>query len=304
MTWVPSAKQARSVVFRAMGLLGILTAVTYVDFRLHLNATTAGFTYVVAALLIASFVGTAEAVVTSFIAVAAFNYFFIPPILTFTVADPQNWVALLALLTTTLVGSRLAARAREQTKDALDRRREMELLYTLSRSILLSEPGEAMTRRITYEVAHIFEFSSVALYDARKSQTFFAGPEELGPSAPELEHVMREAAVSGASVADAPAGMQVFAVRLGGHPIGSLAVRPLNVSDTAIRSLTNLVAVTLEKTLAQESATQMEAERQSDKLKSTLIDAIAHEFKTPLTSIKAAASMLLTKGDLPAVRVR
>ena len=146
MTWVPSAKQARSVVFRAMGLLGILTAVTYVDFRLHLNATTAGFTYVVAALLIASFVGTAEAVVTSFIAVAAFNYFFIPPILTFTVADPQNWVALLALLTTTLVGSRLAARAREQTKDALDRRREMELLYTLSRSILLSEPGEAMTR--------------------------------------------------------------------------------------------------------------------------------------------------------------
>jgi two-component system sensor histidine kinase KdpD len=304
MTWVPSAKQARSVVFRAMGLLAILTAVTYVDFRLHLNATTAGFTYVVAALLIASFVGTAEAVVTSFIAVAAFNYFFIPPILTFTVADPQNWVALLALLTTTLVGSRLAARAREQTKDALDRRREMELLYTLSRSILLSEPGEAMTRRITYEVAHIFEFSSVALYDARKSQTFFAGPEELGPSAPELEHVMREAAVSGASVADAPAGMQVFAVRLGGHPIGSLAVRPLNVSDTAIRSLTNLVAVTLEKTLAQESATQMEAERQSDKLKSTLIDAIAHEFKTPLTSIKAAASMLLTKGDLPAVRVR
>ena len=85
----------------------------------------------------------------------------------------------------------------------MDRRREMELLYTLSRSILLSEPGEAMTRRITYEVAHIFEFSSVALYDARKSQTFFAGPEELGTSAPELEHVMREAAVSGASVADA-----------------------------------------------------------------------------------------------------
>jgi two-component system sensor histidine kinase KdpD len=303
MIRVPIAKQARSFALRGSGVLVTLAALTSVDFRLHVNVTTAGFTYVVAALLIASFVGTAEAVVTSFVAVAAFNFFFIPPIFTFTVADPQNWVALLALLITTLVASRLAARAREQTQDALDRRREMELLYTLSRSILLSDPGERMTPRITNEVAHIFEFASVALYDARKSQTFFAGAEDLGPSAPELEHVMRESAVSGASVSDAPGGMQVFAVRLGGQPIGSLAVRPLNVSDTAIRSLANLVAVTLEKTLAQETATQMEAERQSEKLKATLIDAIAHEFKTPLTSIKAASSMLAAKGDLTSQRV-
>ena len=284
------------------GILAILIATTSIDFRLHINSTTAGFTYVVAALLIASFAGTAEALVASFVAVTAFNYFFIPPIFTLSVSDPQNWVALLALLTTTLVGSRLAARARGQTREAVDRRREMELLYTLSRAILLSEPGEEMTRRITYEVALIFEFASVALYDARKSETFFAGPEELH-AAQELEHVMREAAVSGASVSDAPGGMQVFAVRLGGKPIGSLAVRPLNVSETAIRSLTNLVAVTLEKMLAQEKATRMEAERQSDTLKSTLLDAVAHEFKTPLTSIKAAASLLHTSSDLTPQRL-
>ena len=196
----PTGKQIRSTAFRAFSLAAILAAVTFLDFRLHVNATTAGFTYVVAMLLIATFAGAAEAIVASFLAVLAFNYFFIPPIFEFTVADPQNWVALLALLTTTLVASRLAARARHQTKDALDRRREMELLYSLSRSILLSEPGDEMTKRITYEVAHIFEFSSVALYDARKSQTFFAGPDELGPSASELERVMRETAVSGASV--------------------------------------------------------------------------------------------------------
>jgi two-component system sensor histidine kinase KdpD len=301
---VPLAKALRSLALRSIGVLVILAGVTFIDFRLHVNATTAGFTYVVAALLIASFAGAVEAVIASFIAVAAFNYYFIPPIFTFTVADPRNWAALLALLTTTLVGSRLASRAREQTQDALDRRREMELLYTLSRSILLSEPGDEMTRRITYEVAHIFEFSSVALYDARKGETHFAGPEELGPTAPELQHIMREVAVSGASVSDAPAGMQVFAVRLGGHPIGSLAVRPLNVSDTALRSLANLVAVTLEKTQAQEIATKMEAERQSDALKSTLLDAIAHEFKTPLTSIKAVASMLMSRADLAPQRVQ
>lgn len=297
-------KQLRTTALQMAAVLAILASVTFVDFRLRVNATTAGFTYVVAALLIASFAGAVEAVVASLIAVIAFNYYFIPPIFTFSVADPQNWIALFALLTTTLVGSRLAARARERTQDALDRRREMELLYTLSRSILLSEPGAEMTKRITYDLAHIFEFSSVALYDARKGETFFAGPEELGAAALELEHVLREVAVNGASVSIAPAGMQVFAVRLGGRPIGSLAVRPLNVSDTAIRSLANLVAVILEKTLAQEVATQMQAERQSETLKSTLLDAIAHEFKTPLTSIKAAASMLAAEPDLPPSRVR
>jgi two-component system sensor histidine kinase KdpD len=284
--------------------MAILAAVTFVDFRLHFNPSTAGFTYVVAALLIASFGGTVEAVLASFAAVVAFNYYFLPPIFEFTIADPQNWVALLALLTTTLVASRLASRAREQTQDALDRRREMELLYTLSRSILLLEPGEEMTKRITYEVAHIFEFSSVALYDARTNQTFYAGPDDLAPQSQELDRLLCEAAITGSTTLDAATGLHVFAVRLGGQPIGSLAIRPLNVSETALRSLANLVAITLEKTRAQEIATQMEAERQSEALKSTLLDVIAHEFKTPLTSIKAASSLLVLRADLPSARVQ
>jgi two-component system sensor histidine kinase KdpD len=95
----------------------------------------------------------------------------------------------------------------------------------------------------------------------------------------------------------------VFAVRLGGKPIGSLAVRPQQRSDAALESLANLVAITLERIRVQEESTHLEAARQSETLKSTLLDAIAHEFKTPLTSIKAAASTLVLNPAAAAARV-
>ncbi|HLW78911.1 MAG TPA: ATP-binding protein, partial [Terriglobia bacterium] len=93
-----------------------------------------------------------------------------------------------------------------------------------------------------------------------------------------------------------PAGrILVASIRLGGEPIGSIALRGPALSDTALQALANLVAIGLEKARSQEAANRAEASRQSQELKSTLLDAIAHEFKTPLTSIKAAATALLAR---------
>jgi two-component system, OmpR family, sensor histidine kinase KdpD len=286
------------------GTLVIVAAVTLVDYRIaHVNQTTAGFTYLVAVLLISTFLGTAEAIAGSLAAAACFNFFFLPPVLTFAIADPQNWIAWFALLTTALVASRLAAQAKERTSEALNRQQEMELLYTISRAILLAEPGESMIGRVTYDIASIFEFSSVALFDARTAKTFYAGPDDLQNGHETLDHDMRESAVSGTSLTDRETGVHIFAVRLGGQPIGSLAVKPLRVSEPALQSLSNLVAITLERKRGQDEANRREAERHSETLKSTLLDAIAHEFKTPLTSIKAAASTLVLNPATSADRV-
>jgi two-component system sensor histidine kinase KdpD len=83
-------------------------------------------------------------------------------------------------------------------------------------------------------------------------------------------------------------------VRLGGQPIGSLAIRDSSLSDAALQSLLNLVAIGLERALSQEAMNRAEVARRSEELKSTLLDAIAHEFKTPLTSIKAVTTDLLS----------
>ncbi len=290
---------------RTAGVLSIVAAVTAFDFRVcHFNAAAAGFTYLVAVLLAAGFVGAGEAIVASFAAVACFNFFFLPPLFAFTIADPQNWVALLALLTTALVASRLAASAREHTRQALNRQQEMELLYALSRAILLSVPGDSMAKRIALDLARIFEFSSVVLFDARSAQSYFAGPEDIAMDREEVEHHLRESSVSGTSFEDKRIGLRIFSVRLGGQPIGSLAVQPLGVSDTALESMANLTAIALERVRGMDEANRLEAERHSETLKSTLLDAIAHEFKTPLTSIKAAASMFALQPLPGAARIR
>src|SRR5581483_3901375 len=89
-------------------------------------------------------------------------------------------------------------------------------------------------------------------------------------------------------------GLIVTPIRLGGEPIGSLAVCGGAFSDAALQSLLNLIAIGLERANSQQAVTQAEVARQSEELKSTLLDAIAHEFKTPLTSIKAVTTDLLS----------
>src|SRR5207302_2555550 len=85
----------------------------------------------------------------------------------------------------------------------------------------------------------------------------------------------------------------IVAVRLGSEPIASLALQSGMMPESVLQGIANLVAIGLERARAQGLAEQVEAARQSERLRTTLIDAMAHEFKTPLTSIKAATTSLL-----------
>src|ERR1700682_5700533 len=137
---------------RITAVIGIVAAITAICFRLvPVNAATVGFTYLVAILFIATKWGLTEALVGSLAAVTCFNYFFIPPIRTFTVADPQNWVALAAFLVTSITASHFSMQAKKRTLEAMDSKREMEKLYALSRSILLIEPSRPVPKQLAMQ---------------------------------------------------------------------------------------------------------------------------------------------------------
>src|SRR6185437_10547399 len=106
---------------------------------LHVNPATVAFTLLLFILLLAAKWGLRYAVVISIIATACYNFFFLPPIHTFTIADPQNWLALFAFLTTAIIASRLSERARDEASEARARQRELEVLFRLSREFLQSE---------------------------------------------------------------------------------------------------------------------------------------------------------------------
>ncbi len=269
------------LTLRLLLALSLVAAITFVFFRLiHVNPTTAGFSYLVAILVIATWGGLLEASVSSVVAMLCFNFFFFPPVGTFTVADPQNWVALFAFLATALTASQLSARLKRQRRSALQRQREMERLYALSRAILLTDTTQPIAKQIAHQIAQAFECPALALYDRNSHEVYVAGPEVL----PNLDAKLRESAIRSSVLHEERDEILITPIRLGGEPIGSLAVKHAFMSDAALQSLLSLVAVGLEKARAQEEVNRAQVARQSEELKSTLLDAIAHEFKTPLTS--------------------
>src|SRR5580658_616406 len=118
------------IALRIAVVLGIVAAVTVICFRIvPVNATTAGFAYLIAVLFVAARWGLTESIACAVAAVLCYNFFFLPPIGTFTIADPQNWVALIVFLSTSITASHLSTQAKKRTIEAMERQREMEKLY-------------------------------------------------------------------------------------------------------------------------------------------------------------------------------
>jgi two-component system sensor histidine kinase KdpD len=285
-------RQAVRLSGRIIAALCLVAAITFFFSRVaSVNETTTGFVYLVAILLIATAGGLVESTIASVVAMLCFNYFFLPPIGTFTVADPRNWAALCAFLATSLIASQLSARAKRRTKDAIDRQNEIERLYSLSRALLLRGTERPISKEIVQQIAQAFEFRAVALYERSGGEIYRAGFDDI----PEIDNELKETVVRSELLQDESKGLIITPVRLGRQPIGSLAIRGASLSDAALQSLLNLVAIWLERALTEEAVNRAEVARRSEELKSTLLDAIAHEFKTPLTSIKAVTTDLLSE---------
>ena len=279
-SWLGTAKLLATIV--AIG--AVTAACRYVG----VNPTTTGFAFLITVLFIATGWGLTEAIVASIAGVLCYNFFFLPPVGTFTIADPQNWVALLAFLVTAIVASQLSASVKRQADAAIRRQRELERLYSLGRSILLDAGDRPVPIRLAHHVAQAFELRAVALYDVSSDESYLAGPEDLAIPTDILKR-----ALSGQVDSSAIASDSRFAViRLGTKPAGVLAVSGV-ISDVALDAVSSLVAIGLERARVQEAENRAKAARASEELKSTLLDAIAHEFKTPLTSIKAATTTVL-----------
>lgn len=278
-----------------IGLCGVLV-VTFLGYKVvPVNATTVGFAYLLVILVLATTWGFLEAALASVLATLVFNFFFLPPVGTFTIADPQNWVALSSFLATSLIASRLSAKARAKASEAVERQRDLERLYAFSRGMLQIETGAPFAKQLLERLVQVFDLQAAVLYE-RDSGDFSC----VGTATPEdIQSTLRSAAVlGGISPQDQPPFV-IVAVSRGSEPVASVALRGAAMPAGVLQGIANLVAIGLERARAQDLAQQIEAARQSEQLRTTLIDAMAHEFKTPLTLIRAATTSLLAKPEIP-----
>ena len=274
--------------FRLLAAPAIVALIVAFNFRfVTVNNTTVALTLLLAILAISTGWGLLEATIASLAAVLGFNYYFLPPVGTLTVQDPQNWVALIAFMVTAVTASQLSARAKRRTLEAVERRHEVEGLYALSQSLLLSGSARSASQDLVSRVVKILGVSTAAFYTKSSDETFRWGPEDPQISDERLRVELEE------PLLDAQGSFAIIPVRLGGQALGNLGLAGPLPSLAVLNAVAYLVAIGIERARALEEAGHTEAARQSEVLKSALLDALAHDFKTPLTSIKAAATSLL-----------
>ena len=259
-----------------------------------LNPTTVALTFLLAVLVVSTFWGLRDSVFFAICATLAFNYYFLPPVGTFTIADPQNWVALFAFLVTALVASQLSEKARRQALGSTQRRREIERLYGFSKRLLTTENLPELLNGLPRYVVESFGAGGAVL--------FVPGREDIYRSHPDTKELdadrLRSVAARGEPTIDADQRISIAPLRLGIKSAGAIGISGTILSRETLEALGSLIAIAIERTGAIEKLSKAEANRESEKLRSAILDSVTHEFRTPLTSIKASATAMLSDATL------
>jgi two-component system sensor histidine kinase KdpD len=272
----------------SLAMVAVITA--FYRHVLAVNQTTVALSFLLAILAVSAVWGMAVSVFMSIVAMLTFNYFFLPPVGTFSIADPQNWVALGAFLVTSTVGSQLSAGIRKQAEEAHDRRREIERLYRFSQKLLGEGNVIQLMNAIPDYIVESFEAGAAELFLPQKDKFYRSGFGDAHLD----EEKMKTTFLRDETSIDSQRRLYFIPVRLGVRAIASLGISGAELSRQTLDAVSSLVAIAMERARAVEQLGQTEAERQGERLKSALLDSITHDFRTPLTSMKAAVTSLLS----------
>jgi two-component system sensor histidine kinase KdpD len=276
-------------------LAGLSVAgITLVGYRwFHLNPTTMALAFLLGILGISASWGLRQAVFMSVISTLAFNYFFLPPIGTFTISDPQNWVALFAFLVTAVTAGELSERARRGARSAVERRQELERLYAFSQLLLSSDNPAELLNLIPRYIVDSFGIRSAAISLSSRTDVYRSGPAIDGLESRDLQLI----GLRGEPRLDAENQIAFMPLRMGIRVVGCMGVSGSFLSLQTLEAIGSLVAISIERAGAVEKLSRAEAARENEQLRSVLLDSVTHEFRTPLTAIKASVTELLGSSD-------
>jgi two-component system sensor histidine kinase KdpD len=284
----------QSLTMASLGVVAvvILTAVCY---RLHLDFAIASPLYLVAVVaqsLSGSFFWSA---VVSVLAVGCLDYFFVTPVFSFAVTGPLNVVALVSFLMTSLVITRLVTRVRTEARVSALQKDRIDRLYHIAQQLLALEPEMAVGEKLLEPFAGVFGTRAVCLFDGEKAESYI-----LGRSRAHLPERTRAAFLHEQDSDDPANHVSVRRLRVGGKTTGSMGFEGLEEPELTAGPLISLVAASQERTRAFQRASEAAAAIQTEVYRSAILDALAHEFKTPLATILAAAGGIRETGALRA----
>ncbi len=271
-------------------LIGLITFVCY---RLKLNFSVAGFIYLIVIVLqslAGSFVSSA---VVSVVAVLSLDFFFTAPLFSLEVTNPLDIMALVSFLITGLVITQLTTQVHNEAAVSDHQRRQVDRLYQLAQELLALDPETTTCAAVTELFRDIFAPQSVCLFDAATGEIHCTGnpPNSLAEQTKSLY-------ASGIDCEDAASGVLFRCLHAGGNAIGAISFEGLRDPELTTGPLSALAAAILERTRTFRNASHVKAAAQAESFRGAILDALAHEFKTPLATIVTAAGGLRELGPL------
>ena len=291
--------------------MAIVAAALGIGFVLqqYLNVVNIALVFLTAILISAVTYGLLPSLYACVISVLAYNFFFLPPLYTFTIADPENVVALFFFLIVAVIASNLAARTRNQVVTARDRARTTEELFAFSRKLAGIGKLEDLLWATVYQIALMLSVRVMLLLPEADSIAVRAGypPEDeldeadLAAARWSWEH--NRAAGRGADTL--PGAKRLFLpLRTGRGPVGVLGIDrdrpgPLLTPDgrRLLDALADQVAVAIERVTLAEDVDRARVQAETERLRAALLTSISHDLRTPLASIIGAMTSLRSYGD-------
>ena len=270
----------------ALGTVGVFL-LTWLAFRLHFTFLTASFCYLI--LLVAqSLAGDfASSAVVSVVAVASLDYFFVDPLFSFQVNNPVYVAGLGSFLITGLVITRLVTQVRAKTELARLHRQKLQQLYEFTHKLLTLELKPKCETQILEPFCGMFGIKGICFFDAVGAELYVAGN-----ASDDLEKNTGHAFIQGKDSEDPDGKFAARCIRIGGRAIGAIGFEGLEDPDLLAGPLATLAAAHRERTRSFIHASQATAVAQTESYRSVILDALAHEFKTPLSTILTAAGAL------------
>ena len=270
----------------------VIAILTFAGYVLHFNPAPVGFLFLLIVVCEAIVCGFWQASIVSVLACACLDYFFYPPLLHFSINDPQDWVALGSFEISALLVSRLSSREQLNSREVQLQRKAMEQLYELSRSTLLINLHQPPGPQLTHLIQRIFEAEAVAIFDGNSGKTDLAGPWSK-----DEQDLARECYLQQVDDEDKATSTSRRVLRAGADSIGALTIRG-NLGTLVTNALASLTAVTLERCVSFQKESEIEEANKGERLRAAVLDSLAHAAKTPLTAIQAASEGLNEVGKL------
>jgi two-component system sensor histidine kinase KdpD len=280
----------------SIGCAAIAVA-TAIGFWLHFPISTVGFIYLLVVVLAALHYGIWQATFISLIAVSCLNYFFIPPVFSFTVSDDRDWIALVSFQVCALIVSRLSSREQKMARDANYQRIQMKKLYELSRGILLFELHTPPGPQLVQLIRRTFLADDVAIFDAELTRLDHQGTWSI-----DEQQIAKTAYLTDRNEDDRDTRITQRIIRIGSSPIAAMAIRG-ELDPLITNAVASLAAIAFERYRSYEKEARAESAKQAEQLRVAVLDALAHAFKTPLTVICTASSGLQEMGTLDKAEV-